>query len=94
MTLLDQIRIAQRNAGESVVMAHLQSQGLIPAHDSNDQPSLQATITRLQGENKVLRDLLTLALDVLQTIVPESAAEDESLDDLTTAITEALKGPQ
>jgi len=64
----------------------------------SNMPLLQTedgdTITRLKGEAKVLRDLLALALDVLQTIVPESAAEDESLDALTTSITVALKGPQ
>lgn len=49
-------------------------------------------INTLKGEAKVLRDLLALALDVLHTITPESAAEDESLDELTTAITAALKG--
>lgn len=49
-------------------------------------------IDTLEGEAKVLRDLLALSLDVLHTIVPESAAEDESLDELTTAITAALKG--
>jgi len=51
-----------------------------------------ADTARLKGEAKVLRDLLALALDVLHTIAPESAAEDESLDELTTAITAALKG--
>ena len=49
-------------------------------------------IDTLKGEAKVLRDLLALALDVLHTIAPESAAEDESLDALTTSITAALKG--
>lgn len=47
-------------------------------------------ISRLQGEAKVLRALLTQALDVLQTIAPESAPEDEALDQLTTDITHAL----
>ena len=54
--------------------------------------TLNADTARLKGEAKVLRDLLALALDVLHTIAPESAAEDESLDELTTAITVALKG--
>ena len=54
--------------------------------------TLNADTARLKGEAKVLRDLLALALDVLHTITPESAAEDESLDELTTAITAALKG--
>lgn len=54
--------------------------------------NLTADTARLKGEAKVLRDLLALSLDVLHTIVPESAAEDESLDELTTAITAALKG--
>lgn len=62
----------------------------------SNMPLLQTedgdTITRLQGEAKVLRDLLALALDVLHTIAPESAAEDESLDALTTSIAAALKG--
>jgi hypothetical protein len=62
----------------------------------SNMPLLQTedgdTITRLQGEAKVLRDLLALALDVLHTIAPESASEDEALDELTTAITVALKG--
>ena len=49
-------------------------------------------IDTLKGEAKVLRDLLALALDVLHTIAPESAAEDESLDALTTSITAALRG--
>ncbi len=47
-------------------------------------------ISRLTGEAKVLRALLTQALDVLHTIVPESAPEDEMLDQLTTDITHAL----
>lgn len=54
--------------------------------------NLNADTARLKGEAKVLRDLLALAMDVLHTITPESAAEDESLDELTTAITAALKG--
>ena len=56
--------------------------------------TLNSDTARLKGEAKVLRDLLALALDVLHTIAPESAPEDEALDALTTSITAALKGPQ
>ena len=90
MTLLDQIYLAQRNAGESVVMSHLQNQGLIPAAESNGSPSPQATIARLQGEKKVLQELLTQALGVLETINPDGDSA-EGLETLMDQIEAALK---
>ncbi len=40
------------------------------------------TIARLHGEARVMVGLLTEAVEVLQTIEPECAAEDESLQRL------------
>ena len=52
----------------------------------------QSTITRLQGEAHVLRYLLTKALEVLETIEADCAAEYEELDALKDQIEAALKG--
>lgn len=49
------------------------------------------TITRLQGEAKVLLMLLSKALEVLYTIEPECATEHENLEDLTDQIEAVLK---
>lgn len=83
MTLLDQIYIAQRDAGESTVIANLKRKGWVTTDID--------TITRLQGEAKVLLILLAKALDVLYTIDPECATEHETLEDLTDQIEAVLK---
>ncbi len=44
------------------------------------------TITRLKGEAGVMLMLLEKALEVLYTIDPECATEQETLEDLTDAI--------
>ena len=49
------------------------------------------TITRLQGEAQVLRHLLDKALDVLETVDTDCAAEYEELDALKDQIEAALK---
>ena len=49
------------------------------------------TIATLQGEAHVLRYLLTKALDVLETIEADCAAEYEELDALKDQITAALR---
>ena len=49
------------------------------------------TITRLQGEAKVMVGLLTEAVAVLQTIEPECATEDESLTRLRIDIWAVLQ---
>ena len=50
------------------------------------------TIATLQGEAHVLRYLLTKALEVLETIEADCAAEYEELDALKDQIEAALKG--
>lgn len=50
-------------------------------------------VTQLQGERKVLADLLTEAVDVLKTIEPESTDEAEKLAALI-AYSEAAMAPQ
>lgn len=49
------------------------------------------TIATLQGEAHVLRYLLTKALEVLETIEADCAAEYEELDALKDQITAALR---
>lgn len=56
-----------------------------------DKENAATTITRLQGEAKVMLILLALALDVLDTIDPDSATEHELLEELTDAIEAVLK---
>lgn len=81
--------LAPTGAGQIVPPIKAPSTSWLPLGAERDE---RKQIDTLKGEAKVLRDLLALSLDVLHTIVPESAAEDESLDELTTAITAALKG--
>ena len=56
-----------------------------------DKENAATTITRLQGEAKVMLHLLALALDVLDTIDPDCATEHESLEELTDAIEAVLQ---
>lgn len=56
-----------------------------------DKENAATTITRLQGEAKVMLILLAKALDVLYTIDPDCATEHESLEELTDAIEAVLK---
>lgn len=60
----------------------------------SNMPLLQTedgdTITRLQGEAKVLRDLLSQALTVLETIDPDGDSAD-GLETLIDHIEAALK---
>ena len=56
-----------------------------------DKENAATTITRLQGEAKVMLTLLAKALEVLDTIDPDSATEHESLEELTDAIEAVLK---
>lgn len=56
-----------------------------------DKENAAATITRLQGEAKVMLILLGKALEVLGTIDPDCATEHESLEELTEAIEAVLK---
>ncbi len=49
------------------------------------------TITRLQGEAHVLRYLLTKAMEVLETVDVDCAAEYENLDALKDQIGAALR---
>jgi len=48
------------------------------------------TITRLQGEAKVLRELLNQAADILATIDPDDADEGDRLETLIDQIEAAL----
>lgn len=48
-------------------------------------------IQRLQGEAKVLRDLLNLALGVIETVEPEDAGETEMMMDLQNQIMAAVR---
>ena len=90
MTLLDQIYVAQRNAGGAACVANLQRLGLVPASAPDDDP--QATITRLQGEAKVMRGLLTECATVILSIDSESEDESDLLDDLHEKIVLAIRG--
>jgi hypothetical protein len=92
MTLLDQIYIAQRDAGEAACIANLQRFGLIPAPTPADD--LQATITRLQGEAKVMRSLLTECAGVILSIDSESEDESDMLDALHEKIVLAIRGSE
>jgi hypothetical protein len=53
----------------------------------------QAEVTRLTGEAKVLRDLLALTLEPLDTVEAESTEEGEALHELTQKIRMALGEP-
>ena len=63
----------------------------------SNMPLLQTedgdTITRLQGEAKVLRDLLSQALSTLETIDPDGDSA-EGLEILMDRIESALKANQ
>ena len=48
------------------------------------------TITRLQGEARVMLDLLSEALGIIDTIEPESATESEYMDAIKTEIKAVL----
>lgn len=52
-----------------------------------------ATITRLQGEAGVLRELLVIALSVIGTLEPEEASECVMLMELQNQITAAVTPP-
>jgi len=47
-------------------------------------------ITRLQGEARVMLDLLSEALGIIDTIEPESATESEYMDAIKTEIKAVL----
>lgn len=62
-------------------------------HITDTERALQATITRLQGEALVLRELLRRALEPLQTMDEDECESDEELhlmcalrDDIQKAI--------
>jgi hypothetical protein len=88
MSLLDEILTAQRDAGESAVIANLQRQGLIPADPPPMDP--QGIINKLEGEATVLRGLLLECTSVIAEIEPESSAEADMLDDLHSKIVKAI----
>lgn len=92
MTLLNQIHIAQRDAGEAACIANLQRMGLIPAPAPADDP--QAMITRLRGEAGVMRGLLTECASVILSIDSEDEDEDERLDELHEKIVLAIRGTE
>lgn len=54
---------------------------------------LAEQVIRLNGEAKVLRDLLELTLTPLSTVDPESTAESDALKELTEKIIQALRAP-
>ena len=83
MSLLNEIRTAQRDAGEAVVIANLQRQGLIPPEPPPMYP--QGIINQLEGEAKVLRDLLRETTDVIDTLI------DDDDDSEGTGLLAALK---
>jgi len=53
-------------------------------------PQMLIDITRLQGEARVMLDLLSEALGILDTIEPESSTEAEYLDAIKDAIRAVL----
>lgn len=90
MNLLDEIDIAQRDAGEAAVIASLQRQGLIPPEPLPMSP--QGIIIKLEGEAKVLRELLLECTNVISEIDAESSDEADMLDSLHSKIIKALTG--
>lgn len=79
--LIDQIQQAQRDAGEAVVVAHLERQGLVP-------PSTKPTEAALADAHS--RQLLLRCLQVLSTLEGEDTTEQEMLDALTGDIKQAV----
>lgn len=72
MNLLDEIAIAQRDAGEQAVIANLERQGLIPPR-SNPQRDLLgrclSVISTLEGEDTTEQELLDQLLrDIKQAM--------------------------
>jgi len=59
-------------------------EALLDSQKAND------TITRLQGEARVMLDLLSEALGIIDTIELESATESEYMDAIKTEIKEVL----
>jgi len=51
---------------------------------------LHQQVTRLQGEAKVLRDLLNQAVDILETIDPDDADTGDQLETLIDQIEAVL----
>lgn len=75
MSLLDEIRIAQRNAGENAVIANLERMGLV--------------VQRMPGPYPQ-RELLGRCLSVISTLEGEDTTEQEMLDDLQRDIKQAM----
>lgn len=88
MTLIDEIYIAQRNAGEAACIANLERLGLIPKTDPIDPQSI---ITKLQAEAGMMREMLTQCASVVRFVTAKNDSEDTMLDKLHTEIVLVLR---
>ncbi len=72
MTLMEEIYIAQRNAGELAVIANLERQGLVPKKDQPRAGVLQrclSVISTLEGECTTEQEMLdALTKDIKQEL--------------------------